>query len=90
MRYQQESMRSHLLQCLTNHLLTIFLSKKSKQGKPARDVIIDVFCTCHVPELGSEKMAKCESCKECFQQSCLKIPNTVFTNPNVDWKSFKC
>ena len=87
-RYQQESMRLHLLQCLANRLLTSFPSKKSKQGKPASDVI-DVFCTCSLPEFGSEKMAQCESCKEWYHQSCQKIPNTVFTDPNVDWKCFK-
>ena len=83
-QYQQESMRSHLQQCLSNNCLTPLLSKKLKWGKPASDVI-DVFCTCRMPEL-TEKMAQCDSCKEWFHKSCPKIPNIVFTDPNVEWK----
>ena len=53
-RYQQESMRPHLLQCLANRLLTSFPSNKSKKGKPASDVI-DVFCTCRLLNLEVKK-----------------------------------
>ena len=60
-RYQQESMRSHLLQCLTNNCLTPFPSKKLKRGKPASDVIymfVHVVCLSSLKKWLSASLAK--------------------------------
>ena len=73
-RYDQSQLRPHLLKCLSNECLTPFPSTTCKEVV-LKEGSIDVFCTCRLPEVESEKMAQCDSCNEWFIKVAWKCRN---------------
>ena len=41
---------------------------------------VQLYCTCRLPEDGEEPMAFCEMCRQWFHQSCMSIPDVVFSS----------
>ena len=51
LRYYQDRLRSHLIECLKSKKMTLFPSKSCKRRKATPTMIIfDVFCCCRLPE----------------------------------------
>lgn len=88
-RYNQQVMRSHLLECLLKKKFTPFPSKKGTQLKPTKD-FIDIYCSCRLPEQEGDRMAQCGSCDEWYHKTCQKIPEVVFSDQDADWKCSNC
>ena len=88
-RFDQAMMRQHLIDGLSNKLLTPFPGKIKRSVKklvPARTEVVKVYCTCRLPDDG-HKMVECYQCKEWYHTSCVKIPRTYIDNRkkwNVD------
>ena len=62
--FEQSLMRQHLLECLQNETLTEFPQLTSPSAKPRRSkvshIVINLFCTCKMPESFDSKMIECE------------------------------
>ena len=87
--YEQTKLWSHFLEYLSLKQIVPFPSKPIKPGKPKSEYIY-IFCTCCMPAEADIHMAQCTICKECYHKSCEHIPDTVFRDPNCDWKCTMC
>lgn len=85
--YDQLKMREHLRHCFENQQLMSFpVNRKVTQGKKMRvvaTVTTEIHCICRLPE--EPPMACCDSCSTWYHQSCLQIPNKVFTDDKIPW-----
>ena len=68
----QDKLRSHLLECLRLKKMTPFPSQLHRPGRPQTEHI-RVYCSCHLPDDGKEKMAACDRCAEWYHISCENI-----------------
>ena len=89
LKYAQEKMRPHLIECFTSGSISPFPSKFVRPGKAKKEKI-ELFCSCRLPEMVGDKMAQCFICGEWYHKICEKIPNIVFTDESVSWKCSKC
>ena len=90
LRYHQDRLRFHLMECFKSKRLIPFPSKFCRKRK-ATMLNFDVYCCCRLPEfVGEELMAACEKCHEWYHRSCESIPSEVFTKKNVQWYCSKC
>ena len=82
MRWDQESMRSHLISCLKDGEMLRFPTN-NEQGSPGeigKMQPIKVHCMCRMRHnTRKERMAQCTTCGVWFHEKCLDIPKTVFT-----------
>ena len=92
LRYYQDRLRSHLIECLKSRKMIPFPSKSCRRRKTTPTIItFDVFCCCRLPEFVEEEpMAACEKCQEWYHCSCENIPSEVFTNKDVLWFCSRC
>ena len=88
-RYDQDKLRSHLLECLRLKKMTPFPSQLHRPGRPQTEHI-RVYCSCHLPDHGKEKMAACDRCAEWYHISCENIPKAVVKNSGTFWICSKC
>ena len=69
--FEQNLMKKHLLECLQNETLTEFPQSTSPSAKPRRSkvshIVINLFCTCRMPESFDSKMIECDRCADWFQ-----------------------
>ena len=72
LRYYQDRLRSHLIECLKPKKMIPFLSKSCRRRKATPTMItFDVFCCCRLPEfVEQEPIAACEKCQEWYHCSC--------------------
>lgn len=92
LRYYQDRLRSHLIECLKSKKMVPFPSKSCRRRKATPTIItFDVFCCCRLPEfVEKEPMAACEKCQEWYHCSCENIPSEVFTNKDEVWLCSRC
>ena len=74
-----------------NEALTEFLQSTSSSAKPRRSkishIVINLFCTCRMPESFDSKMIKCDWCTDCFHFKCVHLKkNTTMAN----WMCTRC
>jgi hypothetical protein len=92
LRYEQKSLRQHLLQCITRQKMSTFphaTKRAVKKVTAARTEKIPVFCVCRLPDDGSQ-MIKCNSCNEWFHQSCIHIDDKFFSYRHLSWNCLTC
>ena len=82
---EQSLMRQHLLECLPNEALTEFPQSTCLSAKPRRSkvshIVINLFCTCRIPESFDSKIIECDRCAEWFHFKCVGIKNnTILAN----------
>ena len=73
--------------------MTPFHSKYIQPCREAQDrvFVCIVYCHCHMPHDGEERMAQCTGCKEWYHESCENIgPQAVFKDDSNDWKYKVC
>ena len=92
LRYYQDRLRSHLIECLKSKRMIPFPSKSCRRRKATPTILtFDVFCCCRLPEFVEEEpMAACEKCHEWYHCSCENIPSEVFNNEDVLWLCSRC
>lgn len=87
-KYEQEEMRDHLLECFDKKELLPFPSKKRRKvlKSELKSETFKIFCSCRLPEKG--QMICCDSCNEWFHQSC--IETSIDNLDDDDWFCAKC
>ena len=90
--FQQRQMRSHLIQCLESHSMSMFPIMRLRRvaGKVKSTNRIDVYCICRVPEFINSQWIQCSTCKEWYHlDSCVKVAEKYLSS-NLAWYCFKC
>lgn len=92
LRYYQDQLRPHFVECLKSEKLVPFPSKSVRRRKALPTTItFNIYCSCRLPELvGGEPMAACEKCHEWYHRSCEDIPEEVFIKTDAEWICSKC
>ena len=83
--FEQSLMKQHLLECLQNETLTEFPQSTSPSANPRRSkvshIVINLFCTCRMPESFDSKMIECDRCADWFHFKCVGLKkNTTSVN----------
>ena len=84
-RYDQGSMRPHLIDCLEKQCLTTFRSQVVRPGRPLKE-LIDVHCSCRLPEGAGDEMVECMTCGEWYHKYCEGVHDEIFTDSDAQWK----
>lgn len=89
MSYTQKSMRTHLLDCLVNHKMSVFPGR-TRQPRVNEISVVHVYlvCKCRLPEEGN--MAQCNLCNERFHQTCESISDEVWMDSGDKWLCTAC
>ena len=89
--FEQSLMRQHLLECLKNEALTEFLQSTSPSAEPRRSkvshIVINLFCTCMMPESFDSKKIECDRCADWFYFKCVGLKKN--TTP-ANWMCIRC
>ena len=93
-KFGHKNIRKHLLMCLESCKFSRFPvlhdSYKSATTKSPETQVVDLHCTCRMPEKSGDDMALCESCDIWYHRHCMDIPDEVFDESEVDWKCRIC
>ena len=85
------SIRQHLANCLEQYHLSCFPIAGERRCTGVRHTqLVDLHCSCQLPEEKGDKMAECYVCKTWYHQHCMDIPNDVFGDSEVPWKCKQC
>ena len=79
-----KGIRKQVAGCLEDKVFRHFpASKRSFKQETKRSKVLEVYCTCCLPE-GGERMITCDNCGEWYHESCLNsvIPSEVWTDCN--------
>ena len=90
--FQQRQTRSHLIQCLESHSMSMFpfMMLRHVAGKVKSTNCIDVYCICRVPEFTNSQRIQCSTCKEWYHSdTCVKVAGKYLSS-NLPWYCFKC
>lgn len=73
--YDQDSMRSHLIDCLKSGTLVPFpvIKHRRPANRIANIEICEVHCDCRMP-FGVERMVCCDQCERWYHESCTYVP----------------
>lgn len=92
--YNTNRIRPHLMACLEDLSFCRFpVSGEERTGGATTSKVIDLFCTCRMPEEDGVEMAECDGCKNWFHKHCMDIPNEVFSSDSekeVHWECKDC
>ena len=87
------TVRPHLMTCLENASFNRFpVTGRKRTGGATTSEVIEIFCTCRMPEEDGVDMAECEKCKQWFHKHCMDIPDEVFSSDSeeVHWECRDC
>ena len=83
--FEKGRMRQHLLHCLEKQLLTPFppspLSTAQVKRSPKKQLTINLYCICEMPESYDSEMVQCDKCQKWFHFKCIGLKNTTITDP---------
>ena len=63
---------------------------------PRRDIkiksedIIEVFCTCRMPEIDGIDMVQCDKCTEWYHVGCVTVPSQAMKDRSMEWFCSTC
>ena len=91
LRWDQSRMRSHLSRCLSNQILALFptLYTGNEKLRGRREMTIDLYCVCNMPESFSNYMTKCCECSQWFHNPCVDFSDTRSVSSKIA-RLFKC
>ena len=87
----QSAMRQHLYTCLQSRHFTPFPRSHLAKGVLMCKTSVTsfpIYCTCRLPHNGVEKMVKCNTCKDCFHVSCVRINSNI--GLDIPWNCSIC
>ena len=90
--FDQEKMRPHLLKCLQNGDLTMFPFKKRRRigHRVKSSDVIQVHCSCRMPELHGVDMIECSGCEEWYHiPMCVTVPS-IAMDTETEWYCAQC
>ena len=90
-KFDHKSTRQHLVTCLEKCNLLRFPVLGDRRSVGIKNTqCVDLHCSCRLPEVQGEDMAKCEGCKVWYHKHCMDIPSEVFNSEDVPWKCKSC
>ena len=88
--FAQGQMRKHLLNALEMENISPFPYKLvSRDKKVLRKEYIRVYCTCRLPDNGSQ-MVQCSECSMWYHVHCVQCPRSVLKKKNEPWSCENC
>ena len=87
LRYYQEKLRHHLIECLKQKKIVPFPSRPRCCIKPVIEYV-EVFCTCRLPETNEDMHMV--ACDEWYHDYCEDISPEIYTSPESTWLCSKC
>ena len=88
-KYDQAKIREHFWDYLSKNIMTPFPQTHSQYKKPHIEKL-HIFCKCHFPDNGKEKMILSDTCNEWYHQSCEIVDSNLFKSKNTVWNCSKC
>ena len=85
--FDQQRMRSHLIECLEKKQFTMFpIRKERRQGSKIKaSEIVPVHCICRMPEIKQASMIQCSHCKLWYHgRHCVKTSDNAWL-PGEKW-----
>ena len=80
--FDQKKMRQHLVSCIESKKMIAFPERKVRHScSKESTVIIDVHCSCRMPECFDDKMIECECCLSWYHYKCVTV---------IDEDGWKC
>jgi len=92
LRYYQDKLRDHLIECLKQKKIVPFPSRPRRHIKPVIE-FIEVYCTCRLPETIANEdmhMVACDACDEWYHDYCEDISPEMYASPESIWLCNKC
>ena len=90
-KFDHKSTRQHLATCLEKCNFTRFPVVGDRRSISVKNTqLVDLHCSCRLPEVQGEDMAECEGCKLWYHKHCMDIPSEVFNSEDVPWKCKSC
>ena len=93
MLYAQQKMRSHLLRCFGDGVLTKFPTIKERRVKTNRIVntqLINVHCVCRMPNIKGLSMICCSACNTWFHGNiCVQVEDAAWKR-SIPWYCDNC
>ena len=90
--FDQDSMRRHLVRCLELGEMTMFPVKKTRRsaGRIKSEDIIEIHCSCRMPEIPEVDMIECSGCSRWFHfPLCVSVPQEA-RNRGSPWYCTSC
>ena len=88
--FQQNKMRRHLHNCLTQGTLEMFPVEKGKDLESSCSQSFGIHCICRMPEITDVPMVECSNCNEWYHLSCIDVPSEVLLNESLPWICHFC
>ena len=89
-RFDHSQIRSHLATCLETCSFSRFPVSGERKCIQRKPVIVELHCSCCMPEEDGDVMAECDSCQVWHHRHCMDIPSEVFGETEVAWKCKHC
>ena len=93
--FNQELMRSHLLECLEKQKMSSFPVQRERRRSAKFPVksehCFPIFCSCRLPALPNVSMIQCRKCKEWYHiGACVSVPAEILVIKKAQWKCSCC
>jgi len=91
--YNQSLMRSHLLKCIEKGVMEEFPIAREpclKTKKTTFSQMIDVYCTCRMPQITGIPMLQYSECEEWYHGNICVLADDEAWKPNVTWYCSNC
>ena len=90
-KYDHKSIRLQLVNCLESCTLSSFPLLGERRSRGVKHIqVVDLHCSCRMPEEAGDDMAECDACKAWYHRYCQDIPVAVFKGVDVPWICSAC
>ena len=89
-RFDQNKIRQHLATCLEKCQISRFPVLGGRSSVSKKPCILELHCSCRMPEEKGAEMAECDFCNVWYHRHCMDIPSEVFGEQEIPWKCKKC
>ena len=89
-RFDHSKIRQHLATCLENCQLSRFPIAGERKSVSRKPKVVELHCSCRMPEEEGDQMAMCDSCNVWYHRHCMDIPSEVFGESEVHWECKRC
>ena len=90
-RYEQSTMRRHLVDCIEGLEMTLFpeTTMRVPWHDNVRERIVPIFCLCRMPN-DNKEYVQCTGCKQWYHPGCAKVPDSARSKRRQRWFCHMC
>ena len=89
-KFDQNKIRQHLSTCLEKCQISRFPVLGGRSSVSKKPCMVELHCSCHMPEENGYEMAECDSCSVWYHRHCMDIASDVFGQHDIQWKCKEC